>query len=77
MFLDQGRLDISPGEKDYNIVFGEGILDLSDTSMDELADKIDVNVVLDLQKLYCPGMLLSASRPILHLHLYSFRMTPI
>ena len=49
MFLDQGRLDISPGEKDYNIVFGEGILDLSDTSMDELADKIDVNVVLDLQ----------------------------
>ena len=54
MFLDQGRLDISPGEKDYNIVFGEGILDLSDTSMDELADKIDVNVVFGSAKIILP-----------------------
>jgi len=54
LIFDEGKLDIYSSGKNYNVVFGKGVLDFSDISLDELKKKVDVNVVFGSAEIVLP-----------------------
>lgn len=49
-----GKLESNSAEKDYNIVFGQGTLDLSDIPTGEMKKKIEINTVFATTELILP-----------------------
>ena len=52
--LNEGRLDIDARSKDYNVVFGQGVLDFSDAELDKLDKKIELNTVFGSTRVVLP-----------------------
>lgn len=45
MFFSDGKVEIVDPEKEYNVVFGNMVIDLSTISIDELRDNIQINTI--------------------------------
>ena len=54
IILNEGRLNIGARAKDYNIVFGQAVLDFSDVSLEELDKKIELNTVFGSAEIVLP-----------------------
>jgi hypothetical protein len=52
--FNEGRLSTISADKDYNIVFGQGILDLTDVPSDQLDKRIEVNTVFATSEIILP-----------------------
>lgn len=52
--LNEGKLTIDSSSKDYNIVFGQGILDFSDAELGKMEKKIELNTVFGSAEVILP-----------------------
>ncbi|HHY82557.1 MAG TPA: hypothetical protein GX505_07745 [Clostridiales bacterium] len=57
IIFDQGRISIDKGSKDYNIVFGQGIIDLENVKAEEVGKKVEVNTVFGSSEIILPKSL--------------------
>ena len=51
IIFSEGKLNIASGEKDYNIIFGQGTLDLQEVSID---DKLEMNIIFGSAEIILP-----------------------
>jgi len=54
LIFDSGILESTSREKEYNIIFGQGTLDLSDIPIEKMQKKIEVNTVFATTELILP-----------------------
>lgn len=54
VIFSEGRLSTVSVEKDYNIVFGQGTLDLTDVPADQLKKRIEINTVFATAEVILP-----------------------
>jgi predicted membrane protein len=54
VIFNEGRLTTASSDRDYNIVFGQGTLDLTDVPADQLEKRIDVSTVFAATEVILP-----------------------
>ncbi len=54
LIMNEGRFHVESGGKDYNIIFGKGILDFSNMQPEDLSKEIEVNTVFGSAEILLP-----------------------